>query len=162
MKSRRVAVFTVISVVLVLFFMLSILLRSGGDKAVEQQTDAPLAMKITNIDKYGGSLDDTTVTAIQNTLYQRVESNYHGTLATHYDAMIRTGTFTTQYHDYAITDPPQKVPSVTFIVDIPAVKESYNVSFAGGEGYPYRILYVTCPQTDQLIYEDFGCVDGTE
>lgn len=116
---------------------------------------------VTNIGQYVNDLGSTTISTIQDTLYQRVLTNYKGAPTNHYDAIVRPGTYTKQLNNYGVDDPPEKVPSVTFMVDIPSVKESYSVSFSGGDSYPYKILYVVCPQPDQLMYGDFNCVDGT-
>lgn len=51
----------------------------------------------------------------------------------------------------------QMVPYTSFLVDIPAAKQSYVVSIQGGTGYEMDILHVTCPTTDQLKYGPFDC-----
>lgn len=111
-----------------------------------------------NLTKEVPTLKESEVSAIESALYQRVKS-YTKNPKNDYKGTVTAGSYKKVFDTYTGGDAPRQVPTVIFLVDIPAVKQNYKVTFSGGKGYPYGILYVLCPNKDQLKYGDFGCKD---
>jgi hypothetical protein len=115
-------------------------------------------VQLANISTIAGQLDSKTIDSIESELYQRIMQNSNPAQVT-YEGTIRAGSFTAKSSEYSNGSNYQQVPTYTFLVDIPDVQQTYSVSFSGGDGYPYSILYVLCPTPDQLIYPAFTCSD---
>jgi hypothetical protein len=113
---------------------------------------------ITNADDYSTWFDTNRIPDVESALYARVKQSAKLTAAS-YDATIRKDSLQTTYNTYNGGDGPSQVPTVSFLVDIPKASQSYKVTFSGGDGYPYNILHVLCPDPSQLVYGNFGCKD---
>jgi hypothetical protein len=113
---------------------------------------------ITNADDYGTWFDTNHIPAVESAIYKRIKDSID-LPASNYNAVIRQDSLQTTYHPYEGGGSTTQVPTVAFLVDIPSASETYKVTFSGGEGYPYSILYVLCPSSNQLKYGDFGCKD---
>lgn len=160
MQRKRLFILAVVVVVALSLILWLQVHRDSKNPSV--QTAPTRGVVITNVSQLSRDLDQATIASIETTAYQRIAANFPGTMADKYAAVVRAGTYEKQYHRYEGTDPAEQVPSVSFLLDIPAAKESFTVTFSGGRGYPYSILYVLCPSADQLIYGDFGCVDENQ
>jgi hypothetical protein len=155
---RRVFFIFIAGIVTFIAALVFLLTRQPGTNDQNNtlpRADAP-GLTITNAGQYSDRLDLAVFTDIQKLAYERVK--FYGDPGK-YQGVVRENSFKVTYHDYDATTPPTKVPRVEFILDIPEAKQSYDVSFAGGDGYPYSILYVLCPDASQLKYGDFGCTD---
>lgn len=156
--NRRTFLFVLIGSVLIVVVAIFFITLQQPDK--NQSIGTPKATKkgltITNAELYANKLDWSVITNIQAAAYRRIVAYSH---AGTYSGVIRDKSFQVSYIDYPASDPPVLVPQYQFILDIPAARQSYAVSFSGGKQYPYSILYVRCPEAGQLIYGDFGCVD---
>jgi hypothetical protein len=105
----------------------------------------------------GRPQDAQTLAFIKGLLLQTINLNVETPLLAHEidDAVIREGTFDQ-------TD--DEVHEVTFIVDIPSLQQSYNVSYqwtsrdSTGQTQQYGTM-IWCPQPEQLIWPAFNCRD---
>ena len=158
MNRRSFALILIASTVLIVAIVFFLTLQQPAKN--EGQQGAPKATKngltITNAQQYTDKLDWSVITSVQDAAYRRIIAHGH---AGAYQGVIRDNSFRISYVTYTAVDPPVNVPQYQFLLDIPAAKQSYSVSFSGGSTYPYSILYVLCPGAGQLIYDDFGCVD---
>lgn len=97
---------------------------------------------------------------IQNKLFETVKVSAPNTnLAVITDAAVRKGSFSQEYKK------EHKKHTVDFIVDIPSLKLSYNISYQwvdpeGDRRYLDQYgTVVTCVKKDKAIYQDFPCKD---
>jgi hypothetical protein len=133
-------------------------MRDRSDNSADESEIRASAVTLENFGDYNLSISDSTLATIENTLFNRVRK-YSSDPSRGYTGTIRKNTTTTTYVKYEGSDTPINIPTVKFLVDIPKVKQTYEVSLSGGEEYPYNILYVLCPNKTQLKYPGFGCVN---
>jgi len=120
----------------------------------------PNEMLITNLSEHFNNLPPTHKTALQSLLYDTVSSNTGG------QADLSAVTATVRYEGIVNSyDADQDVYYGNFIVDIPAVRQSYLMSFewSSDRNNPYVSQYgamVVCLDKERLIYEEFSCRDS--
>lgn len=110
---------------------------------------------ITNSSLFSDQLDPTTITSVQTGTADMMKHNH--TTGT-YTGVIRGGSLTIDYVAYQ----GQEIPETTFMVDIPAAKQSYEVDISGGPTFSFNILHVSCPPSDKVIYSGFHCKDEVQ
>ena len=124
------------------------------------QTAYP-TISITNFTAIVKNLPDSERQLLEQNLYATVKMNLSGTttMPTVTDAVIRGGSYRQTY------DEPTEVYHTTFLVDIPSLKQTYQVQddysslppdLSGL--YDYTAL-VLCPSPSDLIYPAFTCQD---
>lgn len=146
-----------IAVTLIMAFIVSVFIYSATRN---QYGDY---LEISNLGEYtsGKPSNKDRINLIKHSLYKTVSFNVDHELGNNSirDVLIRKGSFSQIY------DEDQRVHTVTFIVDIKSLKQSYNVSYqwpdedATNEHINEYGTQVTCLPLDKLIYGNFDCVD---
>lgn len=154
-NKRKILIVGLVVVLLGITIALATHRQAGVDNSSADPRQGLVVLE--NAYYYGSSLDTSDIKSVQQELYRQVKK--YGGMKSYYAGTIRQGSFATTYGQYDGTTPPIQVPMSTYIVDISGVEQSYVVSLSGGPNYPYDILHVTCPTTDQLKYSSFGCVN---
>lgn len=116
---------------------------------------------ISNLSSYtkGKASDKDTVERIKYNLYNTISQNVDQSInaAKISDIKIRDNTFSQKYSEET------QSYSVYFIVDSETLKQTYQVAYEWSENPNQQLdewgIYVKCPTTDQLIYDEFDCRD---
>jgi len=155
---RKTRVLLILLPVAILLVGLSVFLshRHTTTSSTGQTTTNAHSVKL---DDAAAALPDIAgfdIESIQEALYQKISTTATGATGT-YHATVRTGTVTQTSYTYAVDN--SSIPYYRFMVDVPAIRQSFQVTFAGGVHYPVSIVHVLCPPADQLIYPKFECTD---
>ncbi len=118
-------------------------------------------IKVNNLEKYYKDFSTNTKDSIFNTLYNIVSDNNPDTKLPKSGAKVRDGSTTGYYNKN--TD----IYTDSFIIDIEELRQSYafQVTWSPNPNNPnladisYPVL-ATCPKKEQIIYEDFNCIDS--
>ena len=121
-----------------------------------KQASGSHTVTLDNAATYLSGITGVDIQSIQSALYHKVSTTV-STPAGGYHATVRSGTVNKTSYTYAVDG--TSMPYYRFLVDIPAVKQSFEVTLAGGINYSVDIVHVLCPQSDQLIYPKFECTD---
>lgn len=122
------------------------------------------AVKVQNLNKYTkkDSSNKSAIDHVEYSLLQTINMNSSRTMKSGdiSDAAIRDNTFSQEYNK------EQTLHSVNFIVDIPSLKQSYDVSYQWVEdakkikSVDEYGIFVRCIKDDKKkIYKDFQCKD---
>ena len=121
-------------------------------------------MQISNLGSYtqGQPIDRRTLQRIQHSLYTIIKQNYKGYITNNSlsDILVRKDSYIQAY------DADQKLRTISFIVDIESIRQSYQVKYSYSENkevtdsadYQYSNA-VSCLPQDQMIYGYFYCQD---
>lgn len=128
------------------------------DQAAVKQ--GKLVSDIRNFHQVVQTLPDSEYQAIKAAISYTLISNGINDDSKISDATIRNGSYS-----QSISDPQLSIYVTNFIVDIPSIKQSYNVQDTWSplstdvtHLYDYTTL-VTCLDSSQLIYGNFNCTD---
>ena len=164
MKYSQKIIALIVLAVIGIGFIAYLATQQGNDSSSsgeQVETDSVKGVQITNTDDYKDLFDLKQIPAVETAIAVRLKQNSQLAQPT-YTAEIRKDSFQTTYNDYQQAGGTQKVPTYSFMVDIPDAEQSYKVTFSGGSGYPYSILHVLCPSSSERIYNDFGCKDSEQ
>lgn len=138
-----------INKILIAFILLTIAVGATVAIAVmNQQSKTPspsdsYAADVKNLESPSLKLTDSKKKMIKSYVSSTLVAKYgEGT----YDATYREGS-------YLRTVTPQGGIISTALIDVPAKKETYLVTWTGGDNDPYGTSYVRCaPESDQLVH----------
>lgn len=114
---------------------------------------------VSGINSHKGDLNnngDDTVMSIEKNIYSYASRTVSNPKP-YYNAIIRSGSYKKTYSQ---TD--DNTPVIDFLVDIPDIKRTYKVDYSGGKYSAEHILYILCPDTDEMIYPTFACQDDVQ
>lgn len=120
---------------------------SSTDTATKESVD------ITNSGDYQSKIPSLDFSSLESSLFTTVKQNV-STPAASYAATIRD----TSYKTSTTSD---GFPQRNFVVDIPAIKQSYHITVEGDSSTDYQTVYILCPTASELIYPAFTCKDQT-
>lgn len=161
MENRRKKTL-IIFTVLVLFFLgttiLLIFINRGNNNSYGEE------LTIANLSEYtkGRQSDKQSIEYIGHELFKTVNLNVSSPVTDNSvkDVRVRAGSFTQTFDDRT------KVYTVSFIVDIQSLKQSYDVSYqwdASSSGNTEKLdewgTVVKCLPKEKLLYGDFSCKD---
>jgi hypothetical protein len=140
--------------------------ESNDDTQMEEKYVQEIAsssiydIAIDNFNDHAENLPDKERSVIESVLRQIVELNVLGRELPSSGAVIRDGSYT-----QTLKDPVRQVYFTTFIVDIPALQQSYRIE-NNYSPLPAQVsnLYndtteALCLNEKDLIYGEFNCVD---
>lgn len=120
-------------------------------------------LSVSNLSSYtsGKPSRKNSVDAIQRNLFLTVGKNVTDSTKVNSikDVYIRKGTFVQNFNSAS------QVHTVSFIVDIKSLRQSYNISYQWSDNGSRKYIdeygtRVSCLAIDKLIYGDFDCVDS--
>lgn len=147
---------------IILLMLIVLLLILGYFVLGSRQNPYGDSVSIININQYtqGKKTNRDTLQFIQHSLYKTITLNTPDATANQLnDIAIREGTFSQNYNK------DTKLNSVNFIVDIPSLRQSYDISYqwvdSGGNkrSIDEYGTVVKCLNKDRVIYKDFQCKD---
>ncbi|MBQ9017091.1 hypothetical protein IJ103_02505 [Candidatus Saccharibacteria bacterium] len=138
-----IPIYIIIAIALIIFFAITNQPYYGEQTNINNLTSTPETAEVLNIIKYN--------------LYQAIGYNSSVNPADVNDVTIRENSQIDTY------DESTKLHHIFLIVDIPSLRQSYQVNYQWTEDENVELnewgTSVTCPTTDQLIYEPFNCQD---
>ncbi len=130
--------------------------KQTSNTSTTQRELQPQTVTLTNTTSFQQEILKGSIKTIESQLYEQLQDNSSGTHDS-YAGEIRAKSFDVTFY----SRDGVKIPSITFLVDIPAASQTYQVSLFGGKGYPMSTLYILCPTPDQLKYGAFTCNDAS-
>lgn len=164
MSKKRIIFFLVIVGVIVAVYALYVGLSSNSLKEVSIENTSgseaeDILVDITNLGEYPTITNGREQNDLSTALITKLKKN---SVSESVNGVVRVNTVQTVQQPYEGSDGPASIPTTSFIIDLESIKQSYNVSWSGGNEYPYNILTVTCLGESQAIYKEFKCVDDED
>jgi hypothetical protein len=140
--------------VAVVFWLASRGLHSPSQQLEQLPTTHRVILDNATEQLHGVAVSD--IENVEKTIYDKLLTTIPGKAGS-YAGTIRPGSMNASVVPYG--DGSDTIPYHSFIVDIPGVSRTFQVTLAGGRQYPVDIPHALCPSVTDLKYGYFKCED---